>query len=87
MTPLHFSSHVVLGSSEEGRVVGDCPNMQEVFCSVSWKVLRYKPWAMVEGNGARVALGQDFGKELENGRARSPSGKERGSQIELPLLT
>ena len=62
MTPLHFSSHVVLVSSEEGRVVGDCLNMREVFCTVSWEGSspRSKPWAVEEGNGARVVLGQKF---------------------------
>lgn len=41
---------------------------------------------MAEVNSARVALGQNFGKELENGRVRSPSRQKRGSQIELLLF-
>lgn len=39
---------------------------------------------MLEGSGARVALGQNFGKEVENGRPRSFSGQKRGSKTGLP---
>lgn len=54
--------------------------------------LRSKHWAVAEGSGARVALGQNFGKEVENGHARNPSAqkmrvKDRNSPVQPEMFT
>lgn len=48
---------------------------------VCWLVLH---GAIVEVNGARVALGGILGREGKNINAKSPSGKQGGSRTDLP---